>query len=354
MARYFKKRSENKGLPPGSLVFIGQKKVDHPSIECISFSPEKLNEPVSLDIGELPLSQENMIEWYNIIGLDDVSFMGKVRDRLKIHPLFMEDIMNTGQRAKFEELDDTIFISAKMLQYDEEQTKVTAEQVSFIVKDTLLVSFQEAPGDTFEAVRQRLQTSNSNIRRLGTDYLAYALLDSIVDNYIYLIESMGEKIDNLELEVIDHPEDETLQKINSFKRELHFIIKVIRPVRDLMLNLLRSSTPLIHKDDVLPYYRDLYDLVVHAVESVDAYRVVLTDYLQLYHSSMSTRMNDIMRILTIFSAIFIPLSFFAGVYGTNFENFPELQYEYAYFIWWGVVIMIALGMLWFFKRKGWL
>lgn len=354
MARFYKKRSENKGLPSGSLVFIGQKKVEKPTIDCISYQQAELKEIRELQVDDLPLEEEGYIEWYNIFGLDHVEFMTKVQRKLNIHPLFMEDIMNTGQRAKFEQLGDTIFITLKMLQFDQEAKQVLSEQVSIVIKGSILVSFQEAPGDNFDPVRARLENPESNLRLLGPDYLAYALMDSIVDNYIYLIESLGEQIDNLELEVIEDANEETLQKINTFKRELNFVAKVIRPVRDLMSYLIRSRKDLSEDDKVLPYFKDLQDLITHAVESVETYRVVLTDYIQLYHSSMSTRMNDIMRVLTIFSAIFIPLSFFAGVYGTNFENFPELQYEYAYFIWWGVVVMIALGMLWFFKRKGWL
>jgi magnesium transporter len=353
MARFYKKRVENQGLPPGSLVFIGQKKVEHPSIELITYNLEKLSEPRSVGLDEIHV-EEGRITWYNIVGLDDAEFMKGIREKFDVHPLFMEDIMNTGQRAKFEELDDMVFISMKMLRYNKEEHRVSAEQISFILKENLLICFQEEPGDTFNAVRNRLKNPDSNLRRLGSGYLAYALIDSIIDNYIYLIEALGEQIDNLELEVIDDPNEATLQKINNFKRELHYIMKVIKPVRDLMIYLLRSKQQTIFDKNVTPFYKDLSDMITHAVESVETYRVILTDYIQLYHSSMSTRMNDIMKILTIFSAIFIPLSFFAGVYGTNFENFPELQYEYAYFIWWGVVVMIALGMLWFFNRKGWL
>lgn len=354
MARFFKKRVENQGLPPGSLVFIGQKKVEHPSIELITYNLASLSEPKAITLDEITEPALGMVSWYNIVGLDEVDFMKEIREKFDIHPLFMEDIMNTGQRAKFEELEDMVFISLKMLQYDKDKHRVSAEQVSFILKEDVLVCFQEAPGDTFNAVRNRLKNPDSNLRRLGSGYLAYALIDSIIDNYIYLIEALGEQIDNLELEVIDDPNETTLQKINNFKRELHYIMKVIKPVRDLMIYLLRSKQQIIFDKKVTPFYKDLNDLITHAVESVETYRVILTDYIQLYHSSMSTRMNDIMRILTIFSAIFIPLSFFAGVYGTNFENFPELDYEYAYFIWWGVVVLIASGMLWFFKRKDWL
>ena len=354
MARFYKKRSENKGQPPGSLIFIGQKKVDKPSIQCISYNKSDIRQVRELQLDEVPVNEEGYTEWYNITGLDHVDFMAQIQRNLNIHPLFMEDIMNTGQRAKFEELNDTVFITLKMLQFDQKAKQVLAEQVSIILKGSLLVSFHEAPGDNFDPVRKRLKNVESTLRRLGSEYLTYALIDSIVDSYIYLIESLGEEIDNLELEVIENPNDETLQKINTYKRELNYIIKVIRPVRDLVHSIIRSRADTREEDKVMPYFKDLHDLITHAVESVETYRVVLTDYIQLYHSSMSTKMNDIMRTLTIFSAIFIPLSFFAGVYGTNFEYLPELGFHYAYPVFWGMVILIAGGLLLFFKRKGWL
>ena len=354
MARYFKKRTENKGLPPGALVFIGTKKVEQPSVEYFAYSDEMLSESEFLKPEDVPKNDPDKKQWYNITGLDNVDFMETMEQRLGVHPLAMEDVMNTGQRAKFEEFDEHAFLTLKMLRFDETQNRVLSEQVSFVIKETSLITFQEEPGDTFAAIRKRLENAKGNMRKLGPEYLAYALVDSIVDNYIYLIENLGEKIDDLELRVLDKPDEDILQMINLYKRELHFVLKVVKPVKELMYNLLRSQTSYIRAQKVKPFYSDLNGLVIHAIESVEAYRVVLNDYLQIYHSNMSARMNDIMRVLTIFSAIFIPLSFFAGVYGTNFEYFPELEYRYAYPIFWGVVVLIALGLLLFFKRKGWL
>lgn len=354
MARFFKKRTENRGLPPGSLVFIGTKKVEYPTVEYFAYNEEMISESEFLKSENVPKNDPDKRQWYNITGLDNVEFMQAMEKRLGIHPLAMEDVMNTGQRAKFEEFDEHAFLTLKMLRFDEKSNRVLSEQVSFIIKESSLITFQEEPGDTFEAIRKRLQNPKGNIRKLGPDYLAYALVDSIVDNYIYLIENLGEKIDDLELRILDGPDEDILQLINVYKRELHFVLKVVKPVKELMYNLLRSQTPYIRSQKVKPFYSDLNGLVIHAIESVEAYRVVLNDYLQIYHSNMSAKMNDIMKVLTIFSAIFIPLSFFAGVYGTNFQHFPELDYRYAYPIFWGVVVLVALGMLWFFKRKGWL
>lgn len=353
MARFYKKRSENKGLPPGSLVFIGTKKVDTPTVEYVAYDTENITESEFLKVENVPKNDPEKKQWYNITGLDNPEFMELIENRLGIHPLAMEDVMNTGQRAKFEEFDDFAFASIKMLQLDTKKNRVLTEQVSFVLKESSLITFQEEPGDTFDAVRKRFKNANGNLRKLGPDYLAYALLDSIVDNYIYLVEGLGEKIDDLELRVLEDPDDEALQLINMYKRELHFILKVIRPVKELMHNILRTESPFIKKNKTLPFYRDLDDLITHAIESVEAYRQVLSDYLQVYHSNVSARMNDIMKVLTIFSAIFIPLSFFAGVYGTNFSYLPELSYHYSYFIFWGVIVLMAGGMLIYFKRKGW-
>lgn len=353
MARFYKKRSENKGLPPGSLVFIGTKKVDTPTVEYVAYDQETLTESEFLNVENVPKNNPDKMQWYNITGLDDAEFMGQIQERLNIHPLAMEDVMNTGQRAKFEEFDDFAFATLKMLQFDNKRNRVITEQVSFVIKGTTLISFQEEPGDTFEPVRKRLRNPKSNLRKMGPGYLAYALLDSIVDNYIYLVEGMGEKIDDLELKVLEDPDEDALQQINMYKRELHFILKVIRPVRELSHNLMRSESEFIAKSKTLPFLKDLDDLVTHVIESVEAYRQVLSDYLQVYHTNVSAKMNDIMKVLTIFSAIFIPLSFFAGVYGTNFSYLPELNFHYSYFIFWGVIVSMAGGMLIYFKRKGW-
>jgi len=354
MARFFKKRTENRGLPPGSLVFIGTKKVKHPSIDYLEYNEQDIDETETLKVEELPRITQQKTQWYNITGLDDVAFMDQIEHKLGIHPLAMEDVMNTGQRAKFEEFDDFAFITLKMLYFEEEKRRVVTEQVSFILRKSTIVTFQEQAGDTFDSVRQRLRNPKGLIRQFGADYLTYALLDTIVDNYIYLIESLGERIDDLELRVLEKQDQKIIEEINDFKRELHFILKVARPVKEALQAMIKSETELINRKKIAPYYKDLLGLVTHAIESAEAYRTVLSDYLQLYHSIVSNKMNDIMKVLTIFSAIFIPLSFFAGVYGTNFDHLPELHYKYSYYIFWGVIVIIALTMLLYFRRKKWL
>jgi magnesium transporter len=353
MARFFKKRIENKGLAPGSLVFIGQKKLEHPILNLHRYNLD------SYQVEELPPNGssipdgEGKLRWLNVVGLHDSVLIDRIQHQFGLHPLAMEDVMNTGQRAKFEEFDDHLFITLKMLQFNESTGQVQSEQLSLVFADDFLISFQEQAGDVFDSVRERLSEGRGQIRRRDADYLAYALLDTVVDSYIYLVEHLGEKIDDLELRVLDNPDDSIVAEINAFKRELHFVMKVMKPVKDLMAGVLRSNSPFIHRKETMPYFKDLEGLVLHTLESVDTYRNLLSDYLNLYHTSISTKMNDIMRVLTIFSAIFIPLSFFAGVYGTNFEYFPELQYRYSYFIFWGLIVLVAGTMLWYFRRKKW-
>jgi magnesium transporter len=353
MARFFKKRTENQGMPPGSLIFIGTQKVEIPFIRYREYNPQELTIERALNIEELPQLKASKVQWYNLVGLHDAELMHNVKERLKIHPLAMEDVMNTGQRSKFEEFGDHLFITLKMLRFDEKELLVSSEQVSFIFNHDYLITFQEEMGDTFDPIRQRLEKPSGLLRSSGPDYLAYALMDTIVDNYIYLIEKIGEKIDDLELKVLENTDKGLIRQINAYKRELHFILKVVKPVRELFANLIRSHSPYIKEEQVMPYFKDSEGLVIHAIESVETYRSLLTDYLNLYHSNMSTKMNDIMKVLTIFSAIFIPLSFFAGVYGTNFTHFPSLENENGIYIFWGAMLTIALGMLYYFKRKDW-
>lgn len=348
---YRRKPRKSHESAPGSLIFIGERKMDSVSIELIDYNREDLNEKrlskVEAALGYLP---QNSVTWLNIAGLHDTEFIGKLQPLLKIHPLILEDILNTEQRPKFEEIDDYLFISLKMLDWDEQQNSIKTEQVSFIVKPNFLVTFQEAEGDVFEPVRERIRTKRGKVRNSGCDYLAYTLLDSIMDHYLFLIDEIGEAVQELEIKVIDNPEKEVLEEINRYKRELNYLARMIRPVRELVTSMSRSESQLISKK-TRPYIKDLQGLAIHGIEHIDTYRENLSDYLNIYHTNLTTRMNDVIRVLTVFASIFTPLTFIAGVYGTNFEYFPELSYRYSYLIFWGVNITVAVTLLIFFKRK---
>ncbi len=353
MARFFKKRVETKGLAPGSLVFIGKQKLEKSSLKIIRYDKEYLEEIDVATVEEIPaLKGARPISWLNIYGIHDTELIKRIGEIYDLHPLALEDILNTGQRPKTDEFDNCRFIAMKMLQYDEEEQQVNAEQLSLVLGKDFLITFQECPGDVFEPVRERIRKAKGRIRLSGNDYLAYALMDTVIDNYIYIVERIGEQIEDLEEQILENPQQETLHQINVFKREISFLGKVIRPAREMVTRLARSESDLFHKK-TLPFIADLLDLVTHTTETIDTYREILSDYLNIYHTSMSNRMNEVMKILTIFAAIFIPLTFIAGIYGTNFEYIPELGFKYSYFIMWGVIVVVAIIMLRYFKRKKW-
>jgi magnesium transporter len=354
MARFYKNKEKNKGLAPGTPVFIGNHKSDEILIRLIDYDQSSLKEEVISDIkAAKSLVDSKTVSWINTDGLEDIELLKEIGEIFQLHPLILEDIVNTGQRPKFEEYDECIFLVIKMLFWDAQKEMINAEQLSLVITENVLLTFQERKGDVFEPVRERIRKQKGRIRATGVDYLAYTLLDTVIDNYLYLNARLGEQIEDLEIEILDNPEQNVLDKINLYKRELKYIRKSIRPVRELVLKLVRSESELL-TELLNPFLKDLEDLTTQANEMVDTYTDMLSDYLNMYHMGISNRMNDIMKVLTIFAAIFIPLTFIAGIYGTNFEYLPELHFKYSYFILWGVMIAIAGGMLIYFKRKKWL
>ena len=354
MARFFKKREEIKGLSPGSLVFIGNKKVENVRIRVIDYDGTQLKEDELKEIAEgAEFKRTNTVTWINVDGLHDLSLMKEIGDTFDLHPLLMEDILNTGQRPKIEEFHNCLFLVLKMLRYDKQKQMIISEQLSMVLGDNFLLTFQEQPGDVFEPVRERIRKQKARIRGSGIDYLAYALLDCVVENYVFIVERMGEQIEDIEEEVLTSAEPAVMEKINAFKREMNFLRKSVRPAREAIMQMSKLDSELIH-DQTIPFLKDLQDLVTQAAEAIDTYRDILSDQLNLYNSAIGNRMNDIMKVLTIFAAIFIPLTFIAGIYGTNFEYLPELKFKYSYFIFWGVMLSVAVVMLIYFKKKKWL
>jgi len=270
----------------------------------------------------------------------------------KLENNILSDVMNPSTRPKVEELDDGIFITIKMLQYDEHNENLLVENLSLIIGNHTLISFQEQSIHAFEPIRERIRKHKNKIRISGHDYLAFALLDVVVDNYIYIIGILGDKIESLEEEMTSDPKKELLESINTYKRELNFLRKNIKPAREMILNLVKLESEYIHDENRI-HFRELQDNINEASELSDSYREILYDQLNIYHSSLSTKLNEIMRVLTVFSVIFIPLTFIVGVYGTNFENLPELHWQHGYFIMWGVMLVATLVMLWYFRRKKW-
>ncbi len=353
MARFIKKKKEEIGLSPYALVFRGQKKIERTSVSVISFDAENINEYDVKNISKLAdLKNQEKISWINLYGLHDAVQMEEIAKVFDVPANIFSDIMNTSLRPKMQEFDNGLFVSLKILRYTEKENQLVVDNFSLLIFNQVIISFQEQPSKTFDAIRERIRKHKYKIRNSGTDYLAFALLDVIVDNYIYVIGLLGDKIENLEDRITTEAKSELLDEINFYKKEMNFIRKSIKPAKELILNLSKLESDYISKSNRV-HYRELQDNINEASELSDSYREILYDQLTIYHTTMSTKLNDIMRILTVFSVVFIPLTFIVGVYGTNFENLPEIRWEYGYFAMWGAMIILTAIMLWYFKRKKW-
>ncbi|MBN2397825.1 MAG: magnesium/cobalt transporter CorA, partial [Deltaproteobacteria bacterium] len=342
------------GLSPGSLVHIGERMTETVTITVMDYDQSTFREQRVETVEEsFPFKASPTVTWINIDGLHEVSVIERIGEHFGVHPLIQEDILHTSQRPKMEDLDTYILVILKMLRYDDEAHAIRTEQVSIILGANVVISFQESAGDVFNPLRDRIRNRKGRIRLMGADYLAYALLDSIVDHYFILLEKCGERIELLEEELALNPKPETLQAIHDLKQEIIFLRKSVWPLREVISGLERVESPLI-SDDISPYLRDLYDHTIQVIDSVETYQDILSGMIDLYLSSVSNKMNEVMKVLTIFASIFIPLTFMAGIYGMNFEFMPELKIRWAYPVLWGLMIAVAVGLLAFFKRKKWL
>jgi len=282
--------------------------------------------------------------------VDVISDIGRYFD---VHPLVLEDILNTNQRPKMEDYGKYLFLVLKMMMYKPKTGKIDIEQVSIIFGKNFIVSFQEKEGDVFDLIRTRIRNKKGMIREQGEDYLLYALIDALVDNYFVVLEQIGEKIEVLEKEVLTNPSSSIMNNVHSLKRELISLRKSVWPLREVINNLQRVESRIISKATKI-YFRDVYDHTVQVIDAVETFRDMSSGLVDLYLSSVSNKMNEIMKVLTIFAAIFIPLTFVAGIYGMNFEFMPELKWRYGYFMVWGVIALITLGLIAYFRKKKWI
>ena len=290
------------------------------------------------------------ITWINAECFDNPEEINRLAELFKIHPLTVEDILDTSQRPKTEEFDDYLFITFKAANPSE---GLVFEHMSLLITDATVITFQEKPGDYFDGIRKRILNNAGRIRRMGTDYLAYAIIDAVVDEYFIIIDSLGSEIEDFEDRVIDEMDDTFIQDIQDIKRKLLKVRRVVWPLRESLSLLMHLDSKRIG-DELEPFLKDLYDHIIQAAETIETYRELIAGIMEVYLTAASNRLNKVMKVLTIISTIFIPLTFIVGVYGMNFRFMPELEHPLAYPIVWGIMTAIALGMLLFFRRRKWI
>lgn len=338
---------------PGTMTYVGHKEATETKLDVIDYNTENYERFSSTTTEDaFKFVDEDSITWFNIDGLSNVKEIEKLGEHYELHPLVMEDIVNTGQRPKVEEYEDYLFIVAKMLYY--KNGNIENEHISMIVGKNYLLTFQESDGDVFDPVRERLETGKGRIRGRSTDYLMFALLDSIIDNYFLVIDDISDRIEEMEASLfINKPNDNVTQEIQDLKQTILRIRRSVFPLREVVSRLEKMDTRLI-ENSTINYIRDLHDHIIQISEHIDIYREMIWGLMDLYMTTISNKMNEVMKVLTIMASIFIPLTFIAGIYGMNFEYMPELQWEYSYFVLWGVMIIIFFLMIYYFKRKKWL
>jgi len=353
MLRLIKRVSDKSGLSPGALVHIGDKKVEKVRIRLMDYDEQSFEEKDLERIEEcFSCKDTQTVTWINIDGLHDIDIIAEIGENFGLHPLILEDILNTGQRPKMEDFENYIFISLKMLTYNEQEKQVKIEHVSTILGQNYVLSFQEGEGDVFEPVRERIRKSKVRIRRMGNDYLAYSLIDAVVDNYFLVIEKIGEEIEDMEDTLLSDPRPDLLKDIHNIRRELIFLRKSIWPLREIVSYLERGESPLIQEKTSV-FFRDLYDHTIQVMDTVESLRDMTSGMQDVYLSSVSNRMNNVMRVLTVIATIFIPLTFIVGIYGMNFKFMPELEWHWGYPLVWGGMLFIGISMLIYFKIKDW-
>jgi magnesium transporter len=349
------RRIGKKGLPPGTVTYIGRSQSAGVALEVIHADESGVRQNTLRSAEECAAYVDVPgLTWINVDGLHEPAWVTRLGELFHLHPLVLEDIVHTGQRPKLDELDGALFVVLKMLRYNEESRTIEDEQVSFVLKENLLLTFQEkGGGDVFGEVRKRLLSGAGKLAKNGPDYLMYALIDAIVDNYFVVLERMGEDIEEVEEALLESPSPQELETIHGLRREALFLRRFIWPLREVLARLEKGGSPLV-KESINPYLRDLYDHTIQVMDTVETFRDMLSGMLDLYLSNVSLKLNETMKVLTMISTIFIPLSFLASLYGMNFKHMPELETTYGYYVVLGIMASTVMGMVLFFRRKGWL
>jgi magnesium transporter len=353
MARFLKDRKKSSGKIPGSLIHLGTKKIDQPLIRFTNFTTEKVIEfePEKLE-DCLPYISKGTVSWISLYGLHDEQLIQKLGELFDIHGLLLEDMLNTDQRPKISETDKLQIIILKTLDFNEKTKELSSDQISMILDENFLITLQEKEGHYFDPIRERIRKGTGRVRRKEADYLTYVLLDTIVDNYLLNIEILGDIIEKTEARIFLPNQKGLIREIYKHKTEINFLRKTVRPVKEIVHQLIENESGFISDDD-LKYFRDLNDLITQATESIEIYQMMLNDQMNIYHATLDNRANEIMKVLTVLSAFFIPMTFLAGVYGMNFDNLPEIHWVNGYFYFWGMIMVITISLFIYFKRKKW-
>jgi magnesium transporter len=352
MARFLKSRAKAKGAAPGSIIFIGRQKMESPKIRLIKYNKDKISELEFKEVKPAIEAIDNQyINWLNIDGLHDLKTLKAIGEKFSISPLILENIVNTDQRPRLLEDEHAIALITKAIYFAQDIHNIKVEQIAFVLTNNTLISFQEQIGDHFEPIRNRLRNHLGKIRTLSADYLMYALSDSLTDNYLIDLERIGDTIEKFEAK-LEHPTKALSSELFGYKTEMLFFRKSIKPMKEVLTRILHLNHALI-KETNLIYYKELYEIQEQANEAADNYITMINDLINLYNTNLSNSANQVMKVLSIFASIFIPLTFIAGIYGTNFDNLPELHYKYSYFIMWAIMLAIAGIMLAFFRKHKW-
>ncbi|MBA3815911.1 MAG: magnesium/cobalt transporter CorA [Parachlamydiaceae bacterium] len=354
MSKILKKRMNKPGLSPGSLVHVGEQNVETVTITLIDYDAQKIVEKKGASLKECMISLNTpTLTWINVCGIHDSTTIETIGRHFGLHPLILEDIMNSEQQSKLDNYKDTIYIVARQLIYNNEKQCVEDEQVSIILGKNFIISFLESSNNVFNPIYNRLKNPKGRMRQRGSDYLCYALLDCLVDNYFLILEKVDDHLENLEDELFHRSNDDTLKKMHHAKRELVLLRKSVWPMREVISNFRRIESPLVQNATKL-YIQDVYDHTIQAIDTIESFRDITSGMLDIYLSNLSQRMNEIMKVLTIVATIFVPLTFLASIYGMNFKHMPELEWEWGYYFTLGLMAIMVIGMLYFFKRKKWL
>ena len=354
MAKLITKISKTIGLPPGTVVHVGEEKTEKIRITLIDYDETNFKESQIESIEDVfSFKDKPTVTWINIDGVHQTDIIEKIDAHFEIHPLVLEDIVNTGQRPKMDDYGDYLFIVLKMIYLNNGGKDIASEQISLILGPNYVISFQETEGDVFDLIRDRIRTSKGRIRKMGADYLAYSLLDAIIDNYFVILEVFGEKIESLEERLMVNEDQNMAHRIHDIKRNMIHLRKQIWPLREVISGFQRNESKLIKKATGI-YLRDVYDHTIQIIDTIESFRDTLSGLHDIYLSSINNKMSEVMKVLTMFAAIFIPLTFIAGVYGMNFEHMPELKWKYGYFGVLIIMLFLVTGMVIFFKRKKWL